>query len=404
MIAFMKIDKKEDCYGCRACEQICPNDCISMIEDAEGFIYPFVDENKCNECGLCVKHCPKTNNTIFDGSQLKEPEVFAAKLKNEQVLLRSSSGGMFSAIAELVIEKGGVVFGCALDKNLIAKHICVENKADLEGLRGSKYVQSDLNSSYLKARDYLIEGRRVFFTGTPCQISGLKAFLGKGSNNLLTADLVCHGTPSQKLFSKYLDWLQNKLGEQILTYEFRNKDRIGWGLGYKAATRTKSKYSHGDFDPYYSAFLKAETYRYTCYSCKYATTVREGDFTLADYWGIDLCHSKFYTNKGVSLLLINSLKGQDFFEELKEKIDYIPSKLEYAKINNGNLERPSKKPYIRDFIYTEINKMGFDNYLKRNFKLSSKFKVGVKLFVPEPIKIALKRLLYKIMEGKYRKI
>ncbi|PYG86559.1 4Fe-4S dicluster protein [Ruminiclostridium sufflavum DSM 19573] len=400
MPAFIKIDKKEDCYGCRVCEQICPHNCISVSEDAEGFKYPAVDENLCTECGICIKHCPKINNTIFEESQLKEPEVFAAKLKNEQVLLKSSSGGMFSAIAELVIEKGGVVFGCALDKDFIAKHICVENKVDLEGLRGSKYVQSDLNSSYLKARDYLMQGRLVFYTGTPCQISGLKAFLGKDCENLITADLICHGTPSQKLFSKYLDWLQNNLGEQLLTYEFRNKDKMGWGLCYKAATRTKTKYSHGDFDPYYSAFLKAKTYRYTCYSCKYATTVREGDFTLADYWGIELCHSKFYSSKGVSLLLINSLKGQVFFEELKGRIDYIPSKLEYAKMKNGNLEHPAKKPYIRDFIYKELDSMDFDTYLERNLKLDSKFRVGIKLIVPIPIKIALKKLLYKIKEGK----
>ncbi|PYG87803.1 coenzyme F420-reducing hydrogenase beta subunit [Ruminiclostridium sufflavum DSM 19573] len=392
---FIKTDKKKSCFGCRACEQICPNRSVSMLEDEEGFIYPHVNESLCTGCGLCVRHCPQLKDVVFSGHS-DTPKVFAAKLKNSEILLRSSSGGMFSAIAETVIENGGVVFGCAFDNNLTARHICADKKEALASLRGSKYVASDLNNTYIQALNYLKQGQRVFYTGTPCQIAGLKAFLGRDYENLLTADLICHGVPSQKLFSKYLDWLKVKLGGQIIAFDFRNKEKRGWGFCCKVETAAKARHLNAEFDPYYSAFLEAKTYRYSCYSCKYAKTAREGDLTIADYWGIEFFHPGFYSKKGVSLLLVNSLKGQKMFEALKDKADCIPSKLEYAVYNNVNLTGPSKMPSSRTAIYKEIDALDFGLYARKYLKPSNKLKAVIKTIIPQPFRLMLKKLLFKI--------
>ncbi|SCN26551.1 Periplasmic [Fe] hydrogenase large subunit [Clostridium sp. N3C] len=407
------ITNKTKCCGCRACEQKCPNKCITMIEDNEGFFYPYVNEEKCIKCEVCIKHCPQLNNTIFD-NQLKNPEVYAAKIKKENILMKSSSGGMFSAIAERVIDKGGVVFGCAFDENLIAQHIAVQNKDDLKLLRGSKYVASNLNNTYIQARNYLESGKIVFYTGLPCHIAGLKGFLGKTYDNLITADLICHGTPSQKLFSKYIKWIEKKYSKKafskvnnnledanVYSYDFRNKETKGWRCGnnkivFGNARKTIVIRPISLIDPYFSSFLTSKTYRPSCYSCKYACETREGDFTFADYWGIELFHPEFYSPKGVSLLLINTQKGKSFFKEFKDDIDYILSDIKYAIQRNGHLNKPAERPKIRDIIYDEIDTLNFEEYAKKYLYPNGKLGLWIKYMLPENIKIKIKQILYKV--------
>lgn len=374
----------KDCCGCTACEQLCPKKCITFTEDAEGFMYPDVNENECIECGICVKHCPIISRT----SEHNKPKVYAAKYSRRDEVFKSTSGGLFLPIAKKILSRGGVVFGCAYDENLVARHISVENEKDLHKLQSSKYVQSNIAGIYSKIKNELLKNRYVLFSGTGCQVAGLKSFLGRDYDKLLTADIVCHGVPSPKLFANYIDWMGRRMGGKLTEYNFRSKEKRGWDLYYKASNSKKSKSDYGFFDPYYNAFLDGKTYRESCYSCKFANSQRAGDITLADYWGIQKMHPDFYDENGVSLVLVNSEKGEQIWQEIKDDIIYIESSYENAAVMNGNLVAPSQRPECRDKIYDGYNG-DFDKYVKT--KLS--FKINPKTKIKKMIPMSIKRLL-----------
>lgn len=353
----MKVGK--DCCGCGACEQLCPKNCITFEYDSEGFLYPQVNADLCTDCGLCAKRCPITS----DVKRGKNPEVYAAKYTDRDTVFNSTSGGIFISLALNVLEKGGIVFGCAYDENLVANHIAVESKDELYRLQSSKYVQSETRGIFAKVKKELENGREVLFSGTGCQAAGLKAFLNKDYPNLLIADIVCHGVPSPKLFAKYVDFMGKKLGGKLTEYNFRSKEKRGWDLYYKASNDKKSKSDYGFFDAYYNAFLTCKTYRESCYSCKFANSERAGDITLADYWGIQKIHPEFFDNNGVSLVLVNSERGRKAWEEISGNVKAIPSTIEKAAVQNINLVAPSKRPSCRDSIYDGIDG-DFDLYVK----------------------------------------
>lgn len=395
--AYIKIKCNEDCFGCRSCEQICPNNCILIKKDSEGFHYPIVDTLRCSECGLCKAHCPCLIDTSQD-DQLSKTLVYAATSIDSNILKNSSSGGVFSVLASEILRKGGVVFGCAFDDKFEARHIAVDKLKDLKKLQGSKYVASDLNDTYSRVKTIVKKNRWVLYSGTGCNIAGLKAFLGKSYPSLITADIICHGTPSQKLFSKNIDYLHRKLGEKILSYEFRCKEKRGWGLNYQIKTRTKNIVKQADSDPYYASFLTGKTYRHSCYACKYAKPEREGDFTLGDFWGIELFHPEFYSSKGISLLMINTKKGLDFFHSIKPKLNYIPSRMEWAAFKNGNLFKPTKKPPFRDFIYNDLDLIDFKNYSDKYLRLkgNEKYKAILKNMLPKKTRIFINQITHKL--------
>jgi len=346
-----------NCTGCRTCEQKCSYRAINMKANAEGFLYPEIDSDLCNNCGLCEKICP-----IFrDDLQNDVLEVFAAKSLNKEQLLRSASGGIFAALAENILEQNGIVFGCAYDENLVAKHIGIENLSELHKLQSSKYVQSDTLDTYTQARDFLKQNRKVLYSGTSCQIAGLKAFLGKDYENLATVDLICHGVPSPGLFAKYIEWLGKKMGGKIIYYNFRSKERGGWDYNLKAKTKTKTKtkYLKCFLDPYYRRFLSNETLRECCYSCKYACGKRTSDISLADYWGIEQAHPVFFSRDGISAVLVNTQKGKNLFESIKNKAEYIQSTFENVAKNQLRLHGPVKRPAARDFAYSRIDELFF---------------------------------------------
>jgi coenzyme F420-reducing hydrogenase beta subunit len=346
---------KQNCTGCRACEQKCIHKAIQMKANEEGFLYPEIDSNLCNNCGLCEKICP-----IFrDDLQRDVLEVFAAKSLNREQMLRSASGGIFPLLAENILEKNGIVFGCAYDEDLVAIHIAVENSSELHRLQSSKYVQSDTLNTYTQAKDFLEQNRKVLYSGTPCQIAGLKAFCGKDYENLATVDLVCHGVPSPGLFAKYIGWLGKKMGGRIIYYDFRSKERGGWGYDFKTKTKTKTKYLKWHLDPYFRSFLRNETLRECCYSCKYACGKRVGDITIADYWGIKQMHPDFFSSDGVSAVLVNTHKGKSLFENIKNKVEYIQSSFESVAKIQVMLNRPAKRPIARDYVYNNINESFF---------------------------------------------
>lgn len=379
----------KSCCGCSGCEQICPKNCISMKPDHEGFLYPEVDESICIECGICIKHCP----ILTDVSRCNIPKVYAAKYKDRGSTFKSTSGGLFIPIAKSVLSMGGVVFGCAYDENLVAKHIKVETEDGLYRLQSSKYVQSDTRGIYKQVKTELQNGKEVLFSGTGCQSAGLRSFLGKDYGNLLITDIVCHGVPSPKLFKNYIDYMGKKLGGTLTSYNFRSKEKRGWDLYYKAENGQKSKSDYGFFDPYYSAFLYCKTYRESCYECKFANKNRVSDITLADYWGIQKFHPEFFDENGVSLVLVNTEKGKKYLEKIKkDKLEIIESDYNKASVMNANLVHPSKRPSCRDSIYDGFDCGNFETYAKT--KLA--FKINPKTKIKKMIPLGVKRFLRKL--------
>ncbi len=319
---------KDFCSGCRVCEKICPKNAIEMKEDERGFFYPIVNYDKCVKCGICRKKCPINNEEIE-----KEITAYAAYNKDEEIRLKSSSGGIFTIFANYVLENNGVVIGAALDDEFLVEHIVVENKKDLEKLRSSKYVQSNIKDSYEKTKEFLEEGRLVYFSGTPCQIEGLKAYLPKEYKNLITQDIICHGVPSPKAWKGYL---KHKHNQNIKSIHFRNKEKGSWGdYHLKFEYENGKKYIHHKDDFFMKLFLGDLILRESCYQCKFKKVNRVSDFTLADFWGINNIDKSMNDEKGTSLLLVNSNKARDIIEEVSEFM--IKKEVEFKEAIQFNL-------------------------------------------------------------------
>ena len=346
------------CFECRACEQICSKRAISMRENAEGFSYPKIDMDKCIDCGFCVKVCPAIHaEDVNNESTL----VYAAQLKDKKILAKSSSGGVFSLIAEHVIESGGIVFGAAWDEHLQLHHIGVETMDALQKLRGSKYVHSDIGNTFVQVRDNLKSGRLVYFTGTPCQIAGLRLFLRKDYHNLITSDLVCHGTPSQKLFNLFVKGMEEDRNVRLIDYQFRDKKVFGWSCSSSSSSinrKTGGKKYHfydRNMAGYFQAFIKGNITREDCYKCPFACSKRVSDITLADYWDIS-CHHPEFPNKrdGVSLILVNTTRGRNLLNMLEKNVILCKSTLASAlETSNHNLKAPTPRPSERDNAYLD---------------------------------------------------
>jgi coenzyme F420-reducing hydrogenase beta subunit len=345
------ISATSDCTGCNACVQKCPNNCIILEENKYGFLYPKVDETRCISCNICDRVCHLQNYIFRENT----PIAYAAVHKDNNVVLKSTSGGVFSAIAEEVLSSKGVVYGCAFDDNLRPQHIRVDNLSELSSLFGSKYVQSDIGNCYQDILRDLHENRTVFFTGTPCQVAGLKTFLGKDYERLITADLICHGVPSYAYFRKFIKWYEKKNNCKIVDYSFRSKDNAGWSLAgtytvEKNGKKIVKKVFYYD-NYYYHYFLNGDIYRDSCYNCKYANIYRPGDFTLGDLWGAEKIKCRIDINNGCSLLLVNSKKGESLMQNLN--VDYQMVSLDFALENNKQLYTPSPKTTNRDGILRE---------------------------------------------------
>lgn len=305
----ISIQNKKDCCGCSACASICPKQCITMVEDKEGFLYPSVDEDVCVNCGVCEKVC----NEMMPYDKREPKQVLAAINKNEQVRLKSSSGGIFYLLAEKIISEGGVVFGARFDETWQVLIDYADDMRGVETFMGSKYVQARVANAYKDVKRFLIEGRKVLFTGTPCQVAGLHKFLRKPYENLLTVDFICHGTPSPKVWRMYLDETI-KTAQSISHIEFRNKKR-GWKnfcfrLTYNEEDKTLSLLSPFQHNPYMKAFLQDIILRPSCYDCKAKGCSSQSDITIADFWGVNTLFPNMDDDKGTGLVFINTDKGQ----------------------------------------------------------------------------------------------
>ena len=316
----IEIKDKSNCSGCHACANACLKNCIDLISDEEGFWYPQVDKGKCIDCGLCKKVCPIIHKWQPDES--RTTKAIAAINMNDDIRLKSSSGGVFTLIAEEIINQGGVVFGAAFaDDFRSVHHICVDNTDDLNKLRGSKYVQSKIGDSYKQAKDYLDSGRTVLFTGTPCQIGGLYSYLRKQYDNLLTQDIICHGVPSPMVWEKYVDEREQKAASTTQRMIFRHK-KYGWksyAVLFEFSNNTAYVKNHRE-DSFMKAFLLNSSLRPSCYACSFRGIKRQADVTLADFWGVHNVAPNMDDDKGTSLILIHSIKGKKLFDNISDKI------------------------------------------------------------------------------------
>ncbi len=368
----------EQCTGCRACEQLCIKNAIEMSYDAEGFLTAKINDSKCVNCGVCRKICPQ-NSPQFQKTPKK---IFAVRLKDDEVLRRSASGGAFAGFATEILKNGGVVFGVENDTQWNAQFVRITDLQDLCRIQSSKYVQSDTLNSFADVKTSLQNGKTVLYAGTGCQIGGLKAFLKHDFPNLITIDLICHGVTSPLLFKKYIEWLERNEDGKILEYNFRDKS-IGWGLDYLTRTRTRTRTRSCGVDPYYYHFLKGDMYRECCYKCKYANQARPGDFTIGDYWGIGKEHPDFFSNKGVSCIILNTDKAIALWADFQSKFHSIESTFEKVSRHNSNLLAPTIRPQNRDSIYDgisiDVDGLWFDRFAKK-FKPS--LKARIKPFLP----------------------
>lgn len=395
MKPILDILDKNDCCGCGSCAQSCPKQCIRMVSNQEGFFYPQIDRDACVECGLCQKHCPQMQEPI----RIPLQKAYIVQCSDVDRLAKSASGGAFAALATSVLERNGAVVGAAFSDALVVTHVVVERMEDLHKLQGSKYVASFMGDIYGQVKSILAEGREVLFSGTPCQIAGLNAFLSKKYDNLTTVDLACHGTPSAQLFGAYLKWLGEKHGGVVEKYCFRDKGPSGWGMVGTFACNGIAATLNPFCDPYYATFLRGETYRKSCYRCKYANLNRPADLTIGDFWGISQYSGKhdFSEKLGLSLLLVNTEKGRMVFESLSDKVKSMVLSVDEACAGNGNLYHPTKEPAIRDVIYKKMETLPFDELQKNYLAHESPFMWRIRRFrrklIPRKIRDSLNRLL-----------
>lgn len=388
---------KKNCCNCTACKNICPKDAIYMHLDEYGFEYPKINRKKCISCGLCNKVCAFQN--IKENN--KPIETYVAVSKDDKVLLESASGGIFTTIAQIYLRDGGVVFGATFDDDFNPIHIGISKIQDLYKLQGSKYVQSSIGNTYKEAKQFLNSGKKVLFSGTPCQIAGLKGYLMKDYDNLLTIDIICHGVPSLKFFKDYLQVMEQKIKGKIKKFNFRDKS-IGWGLNgsilYENNGILKKKKIYGSESSYYHYFLNSSCYRENCYHCKYACENRPADITIGDYWGIEVAHpellgkGKIEEEKGISVVIVNTLKGKEEIEDC-DNLKKFNSNFSKARIKNGQLNKPSKKGLRYQEVMNEYKNGGYiavEKLYNREVGIK-RYKSRIKCIIPNNIKKIIKK-------------
>lgn len=385
--------EREKCTGCGACVQRCPKQCIAWEKGEFGFLYPSIDAAMCVQCGLCEQVCPIEKKAPIPKNQ----RVYAAVHRSPDILTKSTSGGAFTALAQAIFRSGGVVYGVAMTDAMQVAHIRTETTAELDALRGSKYVQSDTGSTYVQAEKDLKAGRSVLYSGTPCQIDGLKRFLQKDYDNLYTADIVCHGVGSQTYFDQYMKYAQTKY-DRIEALQFRSKKYAGWSCGNGAivvgAADSSRTLPYRDYDNYYYAyFLSGEIYRKSCYSCKYANTRRVGDFSMGDYWGVEALHLPLSTENGCSLLIVNSEKGQALLDTISD-LSTAETTIEQAARCNMQLNVPSKLPEGRERRMTEYETLTAEEIQRAYVKnhRARFFKGWFKSLIPYRMKLKIRAL------------
>lgn len=386
----IKINRFTDCCGCASCVQVCPKQCISFSEDKQGFRYPQVNKSICISCGSCERVCP-----MLKQHEVKVPQlVYAAKNKDEDIRRISSSGGIFTLLAERILSEGGVVFGARFDENWEVVHDYTETIEGLAAFRGSKYLQSRIEDNFQKTKSFLAEGRKVLFSGTPCQIAGLKSYLQKDYENLICVDIVCHGVPSPKVWRRYLKEVakksDNNSSSQIIfsnnrslvkSVNFRDKS-TGWKK-YSFTVNLSESRTEGEHNTvsqsaiflenaYMKAFLKNIILRPSCYACRFREGKSDSDITLGDFWGIDRLKPEIDDDLGVGLIMINSVKGNLIYSSVSS--DYIEMTYDDAKKHNSCIYKSSNIHPMRTYFFGHLDKTSnLDSLINQSVQSKSGF-------------------------------
>lgn len=354
---------RKDCCGCNACGDVCAPRAISFVTDGEGFRYPEVDVEKCVDCGLCGKVCPVLQVQELKKNDLPQSVCYAAEHKNLEVVFDSTSGGMFSALADAVYKNGGYVGGAVFAEDCRSvRHFISGDKADLPRLRSSKYLQSSLEGFYQQVKALLREGKQVLVCGSPCQMAALRAFLGRDYENLIIADYICRGINSPKVWGKYLDSFEERYGSKVVSCKAKSKE-YGWrNLTQKVTLADgKSYYETKDQSNFTMGYLRTGVFcRPSCYDCKFKGYPRIADITLADFWGIEKVDSSLEKDLGTSLVMLNSRKGEAFFETVKPRINCVPVPFGSIEAGNRSLNLSVEPPRVdRAQFFQDLDRMPF---------------------------------------------
>lgn len=355
----ISIDNKARCTGCWACLNVCPKHCITMLPDEEGFVYPVVDEEKCINCGLCDKHCP----VLHENSINNPVKIYGLKNKNHEMLMRSASGGVFIELAKHVIQNNGFVVGAKWTDRLTVEHSIADSYDDCIAFMGSKYLPSEIGGVYQKIRMLLNSGDCVLFSGTPCQVAGLKHFLNKPYDGLITVDLICHGVPSPAVFKSYIQHIEKSYKKNVVQINMRDKTK-GWAMFIKMM------FSDGScicdtretrlFNSMYAVHYAT---RPSCHNCPYANCHREGDITIGDYWTIKKYHPDFYDSRGVSSVIVNTDKGGKVLENIIKDFDVVDTTIE--EIMQNNLYQSAPPSSARKDFFSVFFHEGYESVIRK---------------------------------------
>ncbi|MBQ7111388.1 MAG: Coenzyme F420 hydrogenase/dehydrogenase, beta subunit C-terminal domain [Thermoguttaceae bacterium] len=367
-------EKKEQCSGCGACATACPTQAITYAYDDEGFLAPSVDEKLCVNCGKCVKFCHLQGENSGKGK--KVVGQYAAKIKDEKIRANSRSGGVFTALSDFILERGGVVYGAALLGVEKVEHIRAETPDERDKMRGSKYVQSDTTRIWEAFKRDVADGRPVLFTGSPCQTQAARLIIGGERDNVYLCDFVCHGVPSPILWRDYISFMEKKYRRTLAAFDFRDKREHSWESHVEGLTFVDQKtvYSRR----YTNLFYSNECLRESCYACPYTTSERTSDFTIADYWGIDSVAAEFNDSKGVSLLLVRGERGEKALDAVKERLDLIDTS--HTPPPHNNLQRSTSRPETRDAFWEDYRKYGFKYVSVKYGRYDALRKIKYKIF------------------------
>lgn len=406
-------EDNKDCCGCGVCKYVCPKDAIEMKHDSFGAYYPSINLDKCIGCNRCINSC-----TYRKGSKMSDPvKAYAAVNKQGNQLALSSSGGVFSAIASYFLENGNCVCGAKMDldnRKDIIHHCVITELQDLPLLQGSKYGQSRLFDLYDACREILESGKKILFSGTPCQVNAFSQIFKKYESQILTLDLICHGVPGNKVFDDYISYIESNTGFKIVDFVFRDK-KFGWGCnGQYSSVKVNAENVERDMkleckeissssSSYYRYFLSGDIYRDCCYVCPFATSKRTGDLTIGDYWGVEKYNPEllaenngvFVRNKGISCVLANTPKGLEFIQQLKSYCDFEEVDKNNVIEGNSQLRHPVALTRKRDVLMKAYKKNGYhgiERQYRRDIRING-MKKQIYRLIPKHIKALIKREL-----------
>lgn len=358
--------EKEKCYGCGACYNICPKAAIELVADEQGFLYPIIDNQKCVECCMCKKVCQIDRELV---SQEKKGTICYGIKNSDQVRNASSSGGIYTAFSNEILKHKGLCAGAVFDPKMNVIHTLADNITKRNEFRGSKYIQSDMGFIYKSIERELKKGKEILFTGTPCQVSGLKTYLYSKKvdiQNLYLIDLVCHGVPSPGIWKAYIDFLEKKYNSKVIKYTFRDKDR-GWHGYHIKVTFSNNKEIKEDkeVESFVTLFQRDIMLRPSCYRCPYASLQRTGDLTIGDFWGLEKSDLEFSDDKGVSMLIVNTNKGKKLFEKICATNDLKIRQYNITQLKQPNLYIHTEKGDFYNNFWSNYIKFGYERVAQK---------------------------------------